>query len=374
MSTRYAASFTCVRRPAPLDNIARRDGPRLAWVRVGSEIVHVSAFSSRRIAERPEARCPVCDEPVILRLGDLRAHHAAHTAGSGCVLAHGESALHLNVKYHVASELGWGSDRPLVVRLRCAGRSFDESTGRRARCEATLDRELCAGWDAARIEFPLGGARPDVVLLRDGKPVTAIEVRATHAIDAPAASALNALGVPWGELRASRALTDSLAGWRLGDPLPVQRTSDTDEWRCPVHERRHRMAACRLSDGFRPWLARIVDVYRREGGHERDAFYMEAEIRSRRVIAVRLMHVADDDVIARVGAVSRAAAKLHLHRAFLRWVQRRRAAGCIVDSPSGWAPARRLPLEPTALRMSFTVQPIRYRFSRATARWERREG
>jgi competence CoiA-like predicted nuclease len=54
---------------------------------------------------------------VILKLGEVRVHHFAHLADVDCEIARPESALHLNVKMHLANELARG--RALVVAQQC---------------------------------------------------------------------------------------------------------------------------------------------------------------------------------------------------------------------------------------------------------------
>lgn len=358
----------CVRRDpraAAVRAPESRAAPLLAWVRVGDAMVHVSSLAHLAPADRPAARCPVCEDAVVLRLGAQRAHHAAHRAGSTCVLASGESAVHVNSKCHLAAELAAATS--LRVRHRCAARSFDEGTGRRLRCAAVHDELLAEGWDEVRVELSLARTRPDVVLLRSGRSIAALEVLATHATGAAKAERLHALGVPWAEVRASSALHDDLGGWRGDRVLPVERSSALADWRCGLHARR---AAAGVT-GFRRWLGRHVDLFEPGGRHRRDLFYMEVELRGGRLVAARLLHALDDDVIARVGRMEEEQAARALHAAFVAWVRRRRAAGILVDSPRGWTPGAAARLETAAIRASVAEQPVRYRFDRDAAAWRR---
>lgn len=73
--------------------------PRLAWVEIDGEISHVSDFAHLPPRERPTAQCPACREPVTLKLGTLRAHHAAHRPDSACTAARGERAREINERF-----------------------------------------------------------------------------------------------------------------------------------------------------------------------------------------------------------------------------------------------------------------------------------
>ena len=73
---------------------------KLSYVLLDGEPQHVSSFVE--IKPRPVVLCSRCRERVDLVLGTQRVHHARHRPGSGCALAGGESALHENVKLHIA--------------------------------------------------------------------------------------------------------------------------------------------------------------------------------------------------------------------------------------------------------------------------------
>ena len=61
---------------------AERNEPALAWVIVDGRPRHVSDFAGLAPRRRPAAFCHTCGERLVLKLGDVRRHHAAHRAGA----------------------------------------------------------------------------------------------------------------------------------------------------------------------------------------------------------------------------------------------------------------------------------------------------
>jgi hypothetical protein len=365
---------------------------RLAWALVaqpdGSErLLPVSRFAGRDRADRPPARCPVCREPVTLRLGPVRMHHAAHRPGARCTADAGEGALHLNAKCALWARLTReaGPAARLAITAECRETAYEDGSSRRGPCGARHESTWLTGWDRAELEVAMGATRPDLLLRRGDVVVGAIEIVATHAVDRRKARALSALGAPWVEVAARDAAE---AAERWGDlVLPTMQLGAVGTvggpWRCALHARRAAERATRQANGFRPWKARIVDCYLPGGRWTRDVFVMEAELRGGRVVAVRLVHGLDDDVIAKATRPEREGSARELHAAFVRWARSRRAEGTIVDSPMPWVAGARLavpvaqregrgPL--SAWRSSEVTMARRWRWERAREAWVRVAG
>lgn len=353
----------------------------LAWVLVDGRLAPVSRFAHLAPSRRPAAACPVCREEVTLKLGPLRAHHAAHRAGSNCAVLHGETALHLNAKCHLAAELEASPGSPLRVATRCGARTASE-TGGAGRCGASREITWAGGWSRVEVELALEGSRPDVALLDGDRVVAAIEVVGTNPISAEKARRLAALGVSWIEVKAERDLYGGLVPWTIAEPIHARRIAQAGEvgadWRCSIHARRAEELRRRRENGSRPWRARVVDRYLPGGRCLRDVLYLEAELKGGRVAAVRLLHTLDDDVIAKSIARSRGAALRELHAAFVRWARARAAAGERLDSPMPWVPALQLQRPGGGWRQDAVSFPRRYRFVREGAgsagSWARIDG
>lgn len=88
-----------------------------------------------------------------------------------------------------------------------------------------------------QVEYAIPSLRADIMLLRGGASVAAIEVCATHAVDAQRASRYRGLGVPWIEVPAARITDLWRTLWDGSEPLPVQADSGAEPWRCPHHAR-----------------------------------------------------------------------------------------------------------------------------------------
>jgi competence protein CoiA-like protein len=351
----------------------------LAWVVVDERLRPVGDFAHLAPNARPEARCPLCRDLVTLKLGDERIHHAAHRAGTGCALgSQGESAAHLNVKCHLAAALraAAGERVRLMVRDRCRESVRLPDSQRSTRCSIVQDTLWLAGWDAVEMELTIGSRRPDLTLFRAGQAMGVIEVVAHHGIDEAKRTYLAAMELPWIEVRADARLYDVLRPWTVEHPLPTMHRSALGDvpWRCPEHAQRVARRQARVENGCRPWLVRAADCYDARGQRVRDVLYLEAELRGGRVVAIRLMHTADDDVIAKVRPESRRHAVRVLHEAFVGWTRLQRREHRFVDSPMPWIPARWLRGTSRTMAILESSCPVRFRYDRQRGRWERIEG
>jgi hypothetical protein len=335
----------------------------------------VADFAHLAPRARPPVACPVCAEPVTLRFGAERTAHAAHRPGSPCPVQSQETALHLNTKHHLAAALRAAApEGRLVVRHRCSHRYgvLGETimAPGTVPCERLLEYPLVAGWDAADVERGLSDTRPDIVLLRGGDPVALLEVRHTSAVTAGKLERFAALGLPWAEVVASRALYAEFTAWRADTPLTVLRTRESARWWCADHRHTVRAAGER-PPGVEPWMARVVDRYLPSGRVRREIVYVEGRRRGRRVhdAAVRdragaLIAALPDGEADRVLAGA--------HAAFRRWARERRRAGELVDSPMSWRPPAGLRSAELGWTAGTAFFPRRY--VRAGGTWARRPG
>jgi hypothetical protein len=358
----------------------------LSWVCVDDRLVHVSQFAAVPPRKRPAAECPECGCSLILKLGSIRRHHAAHTPGADCIATRPESALHIEVKLYIAAQLQNGSTRGLRVSSRCAG-AGDEW------CESTWEREWTGGWDEVAIESKTNQLsalrRPDILLLQRGKPVGAIEVLVTHAVSDEKAAALTEEGLPWIEVRADRTLVEGAAAWTPARPLAVARQGtptapSARAWRCDRHEREYRAFLDRevrrreaeVEEGRRSSriiCARVVDVYREGGTRDRIIYRCEERRVNGHFDSYAL--VADGRDIERVSSDD-----LHaLVRTYEADLEARIAGiGGFTDSPMRWATGDvaedlvseglydRVGADPTPLA---TRYPRRWFYARERQKW-----
>jgi hypothetical protein len=176
---------------------------QLAWAldRDGRKVAAAALDPASRRSRAP-FRCPGCGDPLVPHLGSVRARHFAHEPGSTCPLTSPETALHLNAKERLLflCEEAFSERGRVVLRARCPG------------CRRPMPLDLAEVGDEARDEERLGALRPDVLILRSGRPVLALEVLVTHAVDAEKEAALAALGVPAAEIDAREAWEELVGG------------------------------------------------------------------------------------------------------------------------------------------------------------------
>jgi hypothetical protein len=195
---------------------------KLRWCVTGGLLRDVTEFAEIPARNRPPAICPVCGQPVVMKLGSKRAYHCAHQPSDNCVLMHGETALHFNTKMHFYRQLLSGNS--LSITVRCAGIQSGED------CGETLSRLWLEGWDAVEVEYALDSRRPDIVLLKAGRAIGAVEIFVTHQVDTEKAIDLRRQGIQWIEVKASPALYEQ--GWNTEQPLAVYKVEPELSWRC----------------------------------------------------------------------------------------------------------------------------------------------
>ncbi len=217
----------------------------LAWARdrAGGR-VHVGDLDPRRREARAPFTCPFCREPLVARLGRVRARHFAHRPGSTCPLTAPETALHQNAKERLLllCREAFAGRRRLIVAARCPS------------CRRPTPADLAALGDGAEEEAPVGPLRADVLVTRRGRPALAFEVRVAHAVGEAKAEALGALGLPAAEV-------DAREGW------------EREEGGATV-------VACARSLGFPPCdacqAAARAEAGRARGGEESEVAELEA--------------------------------------------------------------------------------------------------
>jgi hypothetical protein len=220
---------------------------KLQWALVNGQPLHIRTLLNTRPGERPDAVCPGCAGPVDWHIGErgkagLRAPHVQHRANtSTCGATEGESAAHLDAKWHLARKLA--ECRALSIVSHC-----DRGHDIRRQWQATE-------WDAVEVEYRVGSTRPDIVLLRDGAPVAAVEVRHSHAVDARKADKFAALGIPWVEIETAYAL----AWTGTGCVRVVDTDDDNRPLACAVCEAR-RVREARLAEEARERAAALIQT------------------------------------------------------------------------------------------------------------------
>jgi len=323
----------------------------------------VSAWADRPPRQRPPSYCPICLEPVTLKLGAKLRHHYAHASTSTCRAATPEGALHLDAKLRLAGAFAGGGSY-LTLRRIC-NRAPQDRSG--TRCGSEPAQTVEVEWDAVEVEYALPSLRADLILLRQGTPVLAIEVFATHEVDDAKAEKYRSLGVPWLEV-SGRHLLQSDTEWHRELPVPVLADSGRQpvRWRCQRHQGLWDAHLHHQANGVHTLCWRTVHIYRTDGGIDASRFRID-------VVLLRMMERREggdpveawlqrderEDPLTRPLAVaSRADARERLHRQFVRWVSwNRRTRGATIDSPMQWVDgvppvtSERTPLHPQRYRV-----------------------
>lgn len=134
--------------------------------------------------------CPICESEVVLKRGKIRIPHFAHKPDIACS---GEGVCHKVAKQMI-----------YLMYLRTV-RSVMMSVTTFRRCPNCSQGALFCQtpqYNDVACEVGVGRHRVDVALLRDGKPVSGIEVRDTHPVDDAKWDAFKKLGFPCIEVEA----------------------------------------------------------------------------------------------------------------------------------------------------------------------------
>jgi hypothetical protein len=214
--------------------------PKLAYVMSEGASRRVSDFADLPPKARPPVYCPACEREVILHLGSKYVHHAAHQPDALCALTRPETARHFNTKFHLYLQLA--SVNRLLIAQPCYGwwapTVETEQGGHRACAGRRRSYLWLEGWDRVEVEKAVGSRKPDVVLYREGRPVAAIEVRATHAVDMDKRHDLEAAGIPWIEVEADEDFYEGYESWTPDRPLAyVECSKDPPAWTCDSCQR-----------------------------------------------------------------------------------------------------------------------------------------
>jgi hypothetical protein len=220
-------------------------GPLLRWAldRTGGKVRADRLPRADRRSRAPFS-CLGCGEVLVPHLGEVLAPHFAHLPGTQCPLTAPETVLHLDTKERLLALCAdaFSGARRVLLGVRCPS------------CRRVRARELAALGDAAVGEGSLGSLRADVLVTSAGKPSLALEVRVTHAVEAPKEAGFAAAAVPFAEV-------DAREEWEREVPGGVE-------------------IACGRSGGFAPCadcvaLARL-DADRAKGGEAAEVAELEA--------------------------------------------------------------------------------------------------
>lgn len=202
----------------------------LQWVLVNEELRHVSDFRNAPPSKRPVCTCVYCGEVLTLRLGKIRAHHAAHRPKATCALARrGESTTHFNAKHQLAALLRQPHVRSFGGFETCTGRDGH----RWSSCSETRHSEWASAWDQVLVEHTVGRIRLDVALMKDGQVLLGIEIYAKNKVSEEKAGELAALQIPWVEVPASDIALQDGASWDPSKYLAA-RAGHQSTWCCSV--------------------------------------------------------------------------------------------------------------------------------------------
>lgn len=319
---------------------------KLQWVEVDGEVVHIGRYAHIKPKLRPQALCPVCRDPVVMKLGSKMAHHCAHKPDADCAATAGETAVHLNSKLYIARKLNKelarsrqeGDSPRLYIKEVCGWKDGAwEKT-----CTECRTTEWARDWDEVAVELRVGNRQPDITLLRAGEAIGAIEVHVTNAVSEEKAADLRALNLPWVEVKGTPELYEGDRPWSAMVPLKASTHSEQGHWRCPKCAEKAAQAAKRehaRNNGWHDRLYRVVDFYYSSGKKFREMYVVQHLLKDGQEIGFLLKSTSKAHNLLTVSQDSPDPMR-RMASCFRHSVNRKGAA--LVDDSMRWQPAEEL--------------------------------
>ena len=136
--------------------------------------------------------CPACQDPVILKKGEIKTPHFAHKMSETC---NQETILHKTAKqliFDVISDWKSGKIDAPVLKRKCEI------------CRKFMDQPLPDKVERAVLEYRTSdGFVVDVALIVEDNPAAAVEIRVSHAVDKNKAKLLS---IPFIELEGQKVI------------------------------------------------------------------------------------------------------------------------------------------------------------------------
>lgn len=291
------------------NNILSND-VKLQWVLVENKLEHVSKFAHLPPKKRPEAKCPNCLKPVIMKLGNRKIHHCAHLTDN---CTNKETVLHLNTKFHIFTQLLNGKKFYTLQLCKDCGKK-----------EAVIWLE---NWDDVKVEYSINPYRPDITILKNNAIIGAIEIFVTHKISPDKEKFFKENKIPWIEIEGKKSIYET-PGWTIDKPLFDIRNLK-NKYYCDScqHNKKNYTKIKRF---------RIVDIYYPDGKYIRDIYFIYEKIVNNVVYKLWLSNKRCNYILAEYSLVTENTAK-EIRKVFVKTLSDLiNNENCIVDMSMKW--------------------------------------
>lgn len=298
------------------------------WVLVNEELHNVSGFADIVPKKRPAAFCPVCQKPVILKLGKKRTHHYAHQPEDVCIVTQPETALHLNTKLHIYKQLL--SAKVLFIEQSCS----------RFSCKRKNNLLWLSEWDDIQVEYSVNTFRPDISILFNGNVIGAIEVFVTHSVEEQKEQFFKEQNISWLELRATEALYEGSHTWTPEKPLSFYRIyPPIERWTCDecqeAHRKRKEQLEYQRNNYETVHAAKMVDFYFRSGKKYREVYFVMKKVVNQEWVKAWIKTEDGTVIAAEKGPITKESLK-KLNYVVQKRIEDFRKKGAIVDEFMTW--------------------------------------
>ncbi|MFC1945356.1 competence protein CoiA family protein [Chloroflexota bacterium] len=355
---------------AKKDSMKNEIFPR--WVSVNGQICNVSDFSHLQPNARPKAFCPLCNNPIILKLGSIKVHHYAHKPDVICAITQPETALHLNTKYHIYTQLLLGSR--LYLEQECSNN-----------CGVSKKIIWVKDWERVEIESKIGSFRPDILIVTKDGPNHVIEIKVSHPVEDAKQGFYKEENINWAEVDAMQALESFYDGenaWSIEQSLPFAVCKPPlDEWTCKKcltllkkekedELKRQRVAEYRKHNYEDILYAQLVDYYYSHSGKKyRETYYLKKVVRDDELVGVWVMTRTGTVILKQNGDITESTQK-SAYEATKREIDRMcNGNRAIADSRdwAEWVYGKKI------YAGNFERYPFRYEWDAGLKKWAKKE-
>jgi hypothetical protein len=303
-----------------------------------------------------------------MRLGADRVFHAAHKPDGICSITQPESAAHLNTKLYMAQQLR--DHNTVFIKNDCSGYS-------RGKCSYQGSREeiYFKGWDKVEVEFYIDQYRPDIVLMKDGEAIGAIEVFVTHSLEPEKETHLQKLSIPWVEVKYTDIFPATNNGivWTADQALNPHKLNRklTGTWLCDKCEdslNRLKIEQQRLALEKQYQIAafRIIDYFYQNNRRRRSVYYAVKRTQNNKITEIFIKD--SKEVICSIKDPDfKNGANIALRKKLDEHIESyAEKAGCRVDNHCKWHAGQEVPTS----YGNNNLFPRRYIWSNTSHSWE----
>lgn len=181
------------------------------------KVISINELSVEEKGDKCNCYCPVCNEPLRAKLGDMNQWHFAHTGNHKCNIAIvQQTALHRLAKEIIEDKKELLFPGIIVKRSDFIDNSLDPRVQAKLPSSFEYRKTTIPKFDSVSLEKKLSDIIPDIVVSAKGHPCL-IEIAVTHFVDDKKERKIKELGIPLLEIDLSDIYNTEFSREELAD-------------------------------------------------------------------------------------------------------------------------------------------------------------